>query len=126
MGMTLEELYTIVQQPDELLGAYIKRFSKAIAKLSNCHDTIALFALKKRLLQSSNFLKEICSQWPGTIVEALARAQGMIEVEELEKMTRMEQYNHSCQASSFFKSKKSSDWFGRRDRGRTEARSRED
>lgn len=62
MGMTLEELYTIVQQPDELLGAYIKRFSKAIAKLSNCHDTIALFALKKRLLQSSNFLKEICSQ----------------------------------------------------------------
>ncbi|GMN58342.1 hypothetical protein TIFTF001_027444 [Ficus carica] len=50
----------------------------------------------------------------------------MIEVEELEKMTRMEQYNHSHQASSFSKSKRSNDLFDRRDRGRTEARSRED
>lgn len=61
MGMTPEELYTIVQQPDKSLSAYIKQFSKAIAEIPNCHNIITLFALKKGLLLGANFLNEICS-----------------------------------------------------------------
>lgn len=61
MGMSCKELYKIVQQLDESLRAYIKRFSKVIVVTLNCHDTIALFALKKGLLPGSNFLNKICS-----------------------------------------------------------------
>ncbi|GMN65085.1 hypothetical protein TIFTF001_034144 [Ficus carica] len=99
---------------------------KAIAEVPNCHDIIALFALKKGLLSGSNILNEICSWRPRTIVEALARDQRMIEAEELEKVTRMEQYNYSRRAFSFFESKRNNDHFDRRNRGRIEAHLKDD
>lgn len=43
------------------------------------------------------------------LFKALVKAQGMIEVEGLEKVTRMEKYNHSCRAFSFSESKRNND-----------------
>lgn len=38
---------------------------------------------------------KFCNWKPKTIVEALARAQGMIQAEELHKTAQIEQLNHS-------------------------------
>ncbi|GMN68863.1 hypothetical protein TIFTF001_037912 [Ficus carica] len=83
---TLGHLATYEDLPDEVNQLL---FNNVIAEIPNCHDTITLFALKKGLLPDSNFLNETCSRRPRIIAEALARAPGMIEVEELKKVTRI-------------------------------------
>ena len=82
-GITPSELYTIIQQPDESLRNYIKRFSKAVTENPNCDDTIALFALKKGLLPESAFLNKVYNHKAKMIGEALVSARGLIEAEEV-------------------------------------------
>ncbi|GMN60758.1 hypothetical protein TIFTF001_029851 [Ficus carica] len=55
MGMTCKKLYKIVHRLDESLRAFIKQFNKVIAVIPNCHDTIALFALKKGLFSGPSY-----------------------------------------------------------------------
>ena len=82
---TREELFSIVQEPDQSLRSFVKWFSKAIAKIPNYNDIVAWLNFKMGLTPNSSFLNEICSRKPKTIVEALARAQGLIECEGINK-----------------------------------------
>ncbi|GMN64800.1 hypothetical protein TIFTF001_033857 [Ficus carica] len=81
-GKTTKDLWGVIQGPHESLRAYIKRFSKAISKISGLDDGTAREALKKGLRHRSLFKNEICARYPPTIQDALHRAKGFIELEE--------------------------------------------
>ncbi|GMN56293.1 hypothetical protein TIFTF001_025413 [Ficus carica] len=82
---TTKDLWSVIQGPHESLRAYIKRFSKAISKISGLDDGTTREALKKDLRHRSLFKNEICARYPPTIQDALHRAKGFIELEEENK-----------------------------------------
>ncbi|GMN47232.1 hypothetical protein TIFTF001_016421 [Ficus carica] len=49
------ELFSIIQEPNELHHGLIKGFGMVVTKIPNCSDIVALLALKRGLLAKSNF-----------------------------------------------------------------------
>ena len=96
-GTTYEDLFLIIQEPNEPLRGFIKWFSKAVVEIPNYNDTIAILALKKGLLPKSNFLNELCNKRIKTIVQALAYTQVLIEFERLEWLAKRERLNRRYQ-----------------------------
>ncbi|GMN60358.1 hypothetical protein TIFTF001_029457 [Ficus carica] len=86
------------QVPEKSLRSFVKQFSKAVAEILNCNDIVALLTFKRGLTPNLSFLNEICSRKPRTIVEALARAQGLIECEGFNKTPHVK--GHSLEQRS--------------------------
>ena len=84
IGATYEDFFLIIQEPNESLRGFIKRYSKAVVEIPNYNDTAALLTQKKGLLPKSNFLNKLCNKQIKTIVQDLAHAQASIEFERLE------------------------------------------
>ena len=72
----------LVQGPNETLHAYIKRFSKAMSKISGLDDGMVKEVLKKGMRHVSLFKKKIRARYPPTIQDAMHRAEGFIDLEE--------------------------------------------
>ncbi|GMN23084.1 hypothetical protein TIFTF001_049067 [Ficus carica] len=79
---TTKDLWGVVQGPNEALRAYIKRFSKAICKISGLDNGTAREALKKGLRHKCLFKNKICTRYLPTIQDAMHHAKGFIDLEE--------------------------------------------
>ncbi|GMN44746.1 hypothetical protein TIFTF001_013941 [Ficus carica] len=79
---TTKDLWGVVQGPNEMLRAYIKRYRKAIYEISGLDDETVRKVLKKDLRHMSLFKNEIYARYPPTIQDAMHRAKGFMDLEE--------------------------------------------
>ena len=85
VGKLTEDLTMVVQGPNETLRDYIRRFSRAMAEIPNVEDRIARFAFKTGLRYGNRFHVEMNSREPKSMSEALDRARGFINLEDIDR-----------------------------------------
>jgi len=73
-GTSDADIWSLSQQPNELLRDFLTKFRSTLAKVEEINDVAALSSLKKALWYKSEFRKELNLSKPQTIQDALHQA----------------------------------------------------
>lgn len=83
-------LLSIVQNMDEFVEAFMKRFRKEKIVISDCLDSIVVQAFQRGVLRSSGLFAELMKMVPQTMEEAYEEAQRFINLEKKLKSAKKE------------------------------------
>lgn len=77
-----EDLWNLLQGPNESLWKYITKFKEVIAKLLGVSHTTSIYALRKGLWHELRFREELIVHKPMTMQDAMFRSNNWMEVED--------------------------------------------